>query len=166
MVRSVWLDCCTLLTVSHLKWWPWSFYCCALRFVWNWAVSIADEVYLLLGSGVYINFLTAQGQVPSYYTSDKPLTAPWIVRIATGRSLSITICSSKRFWTWRTNECILATFAIWGRSPQHHHSPPQNQAHQVLGEIFLVYLLERERHMRKQIVWRKGKPGRVHTVRQ
>ena len=29
------------------------------------------------------------------------LTAPWMVRIATGKSLSITICSSNRFWTWR-----------------------------------------------------------------
>ena len=31
------------------------------------------------------------------------------------------------------------------KAPQHHHYPPQNQAHQVLSEISLVCLLKRER---------------------
>ena len=33
--------------------------------------------------------------------------------------------------------------------PLHHHSPPQNQAHQVLSEIFWECLLEMGKELRK-----------------
>ena len=40
MMRSVRLDCCTFLTVSHLEW-----LLCCLKFLRNWMVSTADCVF-------------------------------------------------------------------------------------------------------------------------
>ena len=135
VVGSVWFDCCTFLTVAHLKVFLTEahlnvfinddqacFHCYVLSSLWNWAVITADKVFWthyatlrghtkmsFLLFGVWGICLIHNHSWELFWTtlnsmSNAPnasLTAPWMVRIATGKSLSITICSSNRFWTWR-----------------------------------------------------------------